>query len=155
MTPPNVTFHDRYGCNSTATDSKKVYIPDNTTITSTPQKEGRTDKKITIKTANGKATVTNNKNERQAYADLFPTAYTAMTDIIKMDRNDPKGEKLTDSDLAKLHADFKAGKKIEGVKNVRRDANAGVTTVVLNDGEIIRFDFETESEKKSRLNANG
>ena len=56
-------------------------------------------------------------------------------------------EDLTYEDLA--YTTSLKGK--HGIKNVKRDANAGIVTFVCDDGIHLSFDFETKAEKEKRI----
>lgn len=103
-----------------------------------------------------KATV---KNGNQGYAERIYGSGQRSDKLYSMDMNskryaifdklrklDGNADDLTEKDLAK--ADSLIGKN--GVKAVKRDANAGVTTIVCDDGAVLRFDFETDAEMQTR-----
>lgn len=84
------------------------------------------------------------KSGKLGTLDLNTKRYAIFDALRKLDGND---EDISDKDL--LKADTLIGKN--GVKGVRRDASAGVTTIVCDDGAVLRFDVETEQEKQVRL----
>lgn len=94
-------------------------------------------KDISIINSNGK------QQSNLKTVDLSSTKYTIFQELVKLDGN---GKDLTEKDL--LNAKKLIGK--HGVTAVRRDAEAGVTSIVMKDGGILRFDFETDAEKKAR-----
>lgn len=98
-------------------------------------KDGKT--KITGSTSDNKPT----GNLRSA--DMASYKYTVFENLMKLD-NDPSNLSEKDLELA--------SKSLDGVKQVRRDKEAGVTTIVFDNGEILRFDFETDKEKYNRYN---
>lgn len=77
-----------------------------------------------------------------ATMDLSNKRYSIFKQLAALDG---KAENLSDEDLSK--ANKLIGK--DGVTNVRRDAAAGVTTFVFDDGSILRFDVETDAEKNA------
>lgn len=83
------------------------------------------------------------KSEKLASMDLQAKRYIIFDELRRLDGNE---NDLTEQDLAK--ADSLIGKN--GVKAVKRDANAGVTTIVCDDGAVLRFDFETDAEMQTR-----
>lgn len=84
------------------------------------------------------------KSDKLCSMDLNSKRYPIFDALRKLDGN---ADDLTEKDLAK--ADSLIGKKY-GVKAVKRDANAGVTTIVCDDGAVLRFDFETDAEMQTR-----
>ena len=68
----------------------------------------------------------------------------ALKTFIPKDHND---EDLTYEDLA--YATSLKGQY--GIKDVKRDANAGIVTFVCDDGINLSFDFETKAEKEKRI----
>ena len=83
------------------------------------------------------------KQSNLATVDLSSSKYTVFSKLVQLDGN---ANDLSEKDLA--NAKSLIGKN--GVSNVRSDAKAGVTTIVFNNGEILRFDVETDAENKTR-----
>ena len=75
--------------------------------------------------------------------DLNSKRYTIFNELRKLDGN---SSDLSEKDLT--NADGLVGKY--GITNIRRDKSAGVTTIVCDDGAVLRFDFETDSEMQAR-----
>lgn len=96
------------------------------------------EKDISVVNSNGKI------QRRLKTVDLSSSKYTVFQELVKLDGN---GKDLTEKDL--LNAKKLIGK--HGVTAVRRDAEAGVTSIVMKDGGILRFDFETDAEKQARF----
>lgn len=84
------------------------------------------------------------KNNNLASMDLRRTRYNIMDAIRKLDGN---ADDLTEQDLSLTG---KLDKTALGIKNIKRDFNAGVTTIECNDGAVLRFDFETDAEMQTR-----
>ena len=75
--------------------------------------------------------------------DLSPQKYTIFKKLVELDGD---SSNLSEKDLA-------AAKSLIGqdnIVNVRSDAKAGVTTIVLKGGDIFRFDIETKEEKETK-----
>ena len=138
------------GFGPTGTQKFDVEINKNLKITNYKPQEGRKaqagdleanffngGQDITVINSNGKA------QRSLKSVDLSSSKYTIFQELVKLDGND---KNLTEQDLAK--AKKLIGKY--GITNVRRDAEAGVTTIVMEGGGILRFDFETDAEKKAK-----
>ncbi len=132
------------------TQKFNVKINKNLTITNYKPAENRVPEKgdLTAKFSGGKkdiSVVNSNgifQNQLKT-VDLSSTKYTIFQELVKLDGN---GTDLTEKDLQ--NAKKLIGK--HGVTAVRRDAEAGVTSIVMKDGGILRFDFETDAEKKAK-----
>ena len=83
------------------------------------------------------------KSDKLATLDLNSKRYAIFDALRKLDGNE---NDLSDKDLA--NANKLIGKN--GVTGIRRDAAAGVTTIVCDDGAVLRFDVETDAEKEIR-----
>lgn len=102
---------------------------------------------LNVKVVDGKTTIVattsdNKQTSNLRSADIASYKYTVFENLMKLDKNP---DDLSEQDL-KL-----ATKSMEGVKQVRRDEQAGVTTIVFDNGEILKFDFETNKEKAERV----
>ena len=118
----------------------EVKFSRNTEITNFAKREMGQEGDIRAEVKNG-----NNGFAERIYSNGSKSGKLATLDLnTKLDGND---EDISDKDL--LKADTLIGKN--GVKGVRRDASAGVTTIVCDDGAVLRFDVETEQEKQVRL----
>ena len=73
--------------------------------------------------------------------DLRSQRYNVFDELRKLD-GDESNISAKDLQLARSQL---VGK--HGVKRVASDPNAGITTFYFEDGNVLRFDFETESEK--------
>ena len=85
----------------------------------------------------------NKEETNKATLDLSTNRYATFKELVGLD-GDP--DTLSDKDMQL--ASKLVGKN--GVTNIRKDSNAGVTTLVFNDGAVLRFDFETDAEKVVR-----
>ena len=85
----------------------------------------------------------NKEETNKATLDLSTNRYAAFKELVGLD-----GDSSTLSEKDLQSASKLVGK--HGITNIRKDSNAGVTTLVFNDGAILRFDFETEAEKAVR-----
>ena len=79
----------------------------------------------------------------KATLDLSTNRYNAFKELVGLD-----GDSSTLSEKDLQSASKLVGK--HGITNIRKDSNAGVTTLVFNDVAVLRFDFETEAEKAVR-----
>jgi len=78
-----------------------------------------------------------------ATMDLSTKRLKIFDELRKLDGN---ASDVSEKDLAM--AKSLIGKN--GVTNVRMDAKAGVTTIVCDDGAVLKFDVETDAEKQVR-----
>ena len=125
----------------------EVKFSRNTEITNFAKREMGQEGDIRAEVNNGFAEriySNGSKSGKLATLDLNTKRYAIFDALRKLDGND---EDISDKDL--LKADTLIGNN--GVKGVRRDASAGVTTIVCDDGAVLRFDVETEQEKQVRL----
>jgi len=76
--------------------------------------------------------------------DLGTKRFKIFDTLRKLDGNESD---VSDKDLAM--AKSLKGKGL-GVTDVRMDANAGITTIVCDDGAVLKFDVETDAEKEVR-----
>ena len=133
------------------TQKFNVNFNKNLTITNYKPSEGRAPQKgdLTAKFCSDKKDISIVSSDgktlnRRRTVDLSSTKYTIFQELVKLDGN---GKDLTEKDL--FNAKILIGK--HGVTAVRRDAEAGVTSIVMKDGGILRFDFETDAEKQARF----
>lgn len=134
---------------ATSTGEKKVTVNKNITITNyRPNEKGKKPGELTIEVKDGKTNISgttvdgNRPMKNLRTADLADYKYTVFKELLNLDGN---AEDLSETDLSKVSSDM------QGIKNVRRDKEAGVTTIVFDNGEILRFDFETDKEKANRV----
>ena len=127
--------------------SFSVKFPRNTEITNFHKREmGEVgDVKATIKGGQAKTqqVFPSGLTSDLATLDLAPTRYGIFDALRKLDGNP---NDVSDKDLL-------AAKKLKGfagVKDVRIDANAGITNIYCDDGAVLKFDVETDAEKSVR-----
>lgn len=75
--------------------------------------------------------------------DLNTKRYAIFDALRKLDGN---ANDISEKDLAR--ANSLIGKN--GVKSVQRNTDAGITTIVCDDGAVLQFDVETDKEKAIR-----
>lgn len=131
------------------TDSFTVNINRNLTITNYRGREmGEPgDIKASIYDGNGyteKIYKNGKKSDQLSTMDLRRARYDIMNSIRSLDGN---SDDLTEKDISLVG---QLDKKALGITNIRRDANAGVTTIECKDGAVLRFDFETDAEMQVR-----
>lgn len=128
----------------------EVKFSRNTKITNFTQREMREKGDIRAEIKNGnygyaeRIFSSGAQSDRLGTLDLNTKRYAIFDALRKLDGNE---DDLSDKDLMK--ADSLIGKN--GVTGVRRDAAAGVTTIVCDDGAVLRFDVETDEEEQARL----
>lgn len=136
-------------CCATTEGSKfNVNFARNVKITNFTQREMGEVGDISATVSNGRKgtaerVYSNGRSGKLATLDLSSKRYAIFDALRKLDGNE---NDLSEKDLAK--ANSLIGKN--GVKAVKRDANAGVTTIVCDDGAVLRFDLETDTEMQAR-----
>lgn len=131
--------------------SFSVSFSRNTTITNYSDREmGKTgDTKVEIKngqSGTSRRVYSNKTSSAEAGATFNSSRYAIFDALRKLDGN---ASDVSEKDLA--GAKSLIGKN--GVTNVRMDAKAGVTTLICDDGAVLRFDVETDAEKQVREKA--
>ncbi len=134
--------------NTGAYENFTVSFARNTTITNFRQREMGEVGDISTTIKNGKSGETtriysNGKSGKLATMDLNNKRYAIFDKLRKLDGNE---NDLSESDLQK--AESLVGKN--GVTGIKRDANAGVTTIMCDDGAVLKFDLETDAEMQAR-----
>lgn len=135
--------------NTSAYESFTVSFARNTQITNFTQRAMGKPGDIKAEIKNGRSGETERiyssgeKSGKLASLDLNSKRYAIFDSLRKLDGNK---EDLSESDLKK--ADTLVGKN--GISDIRRDAKAGITTIVCNDGAVLKFDFETDAEQQVR-----
>ena len=134
--------------NTGAYENFTVSFARNVTITNFRQREmGEVgDISATVKNGNmGETTrvYSNGKSGKLGTLDLNSKRYAIFDALRSLDGN--KND-LSESDLKK--ADSLVGQN--GVTGIKRDAKAGVTTILCDDGAVLKFDFETDTEMQAR-----
>lgn len=95
---------------------------------------------------NGKTDKVSSEGEKMTNLgtmDLGSKRYAIFDALRKLDGNK---DDLSEQDLMKANS----LKGQHGITDIKRDANAGVTTIFCEDGAVLRFDFETDAEKQVR-----
>lgn len=134
--------------NSSAYENFTVSVPRNLDITNFRQREMGKPGDIHTMVKNGRSSTDRISQDgdlikNRGTLDLRSKRYAIFDALRKLDGNE---NDFTEKDLAK--ADSLKGKM--GITDIKRDANAGVTTVVCEDGAVLRFDFETKEEQTAR-----
>ena len=134
--------------NTGAYENFTVSFARNVTITNFRQREMGEVGDISTTVKDGKNGVTtriysNGKSGGLASLDLNSKRYAIFDALRSLDNNK---DDLSESDLQK--ADSLVGKN--GITGIKRDANAGVTTILCDDGAVLKFDFETDAEMQVR-----
>lgn len=84
------------------------------------------------------------KSERLGTLDLNTKRYAIFDALRSLDGNSTD---VSDKDLAKAKSLIGS----LGVKDVQQDVAAGITTIICDDGAVLRFDVETDKEKQVSL----
>lgn len=129
---------------ATPDQKRKVTVDKNVEIAN--YKGNMPNNGLKVKIQDGKTTITgktsDGRHTKNATADIASYKYTIFEKTIGLDGN---ANNLSEKDLSLL------SNEMDGVKQVRRDKEAGVTTIVFDNGEILKFDFETGAEKEIRV----
>lgn len=135
--------------NTSAYESFTVSFSRNTQITNFTQRAMGKPGDIKADVKNGRSGETERiyssgeKSDKLASLDLNSKRYAIFDSLRNLDGN--KND-LSETDLKK--ADALVGKY--GVSDIKRDAKAGITTIVCDDGAVLKFDFETDAELQVR-----
>lgn len=131
---------------SNVTQNKSVKVDENVVITNY-RGDAMPANGLKVDIKDGKTKITGSSSDNKPTnnlrsADMASYKYTVFENLMKLDKN-PDDLSQRDLDLVTPSMD--------GVKQVKRDKEAGVTTIVFDNGEILKFDFETDAEKAGRV----
>ena len=157
-----ITFNNHYNNNDkNKQKSTEIDIEDCTITNYDPNNRNqsrRGDMKLTVQ--NGKFEYCKGGSpSKDSAVTMNSKKYSVFTAIAAMSTNDA-GNKLTLDDLASARAKCdNEGKPTDktlinlGITKILYDPNAGIATIMIGDNELLRIDFETESEKEAKNNS--